>query len=173
MDSTRTKPHVWLAMQGYNHNELPRTGMWYTQDGRQFESKLDHHTVELYRSKRFVLDKKYSNFIVWYALEYGGREWLQREKRTEFDGIDEDDKKPGMPRLAAALLNFMEDRDYWEGTATLLLSQLPSGLGLPRSPIRLSADVVQPRITDELKSHGIEVLRTKTYKGRSLCLTRH
>ena len=169
----RTNVGVWLAMQGYNRHELPRTGMWYTPDGRQFEGKLDQRTIALYRSKKYVLTKKYTHFIAWYALEYGGREWAIMENRPEFDGVEEDTKSPSVPRLATALLDFMEGQDSWEGTATLLLSYLPSGWGLPRSPVKLSAEIIQPKITDVLKEHGIELLRTRNYKQRTLCLTRH
>ena len=77
------------------------------------------------------------------------------------------------PRLARALIGVMDDRDYWEGTASELLSLIgESGHGIPRLHNRLSAELLQPYITDALDAHGITVQRERTSERRTLRLSR-
>ena len=175
---TPTKQHIWLRMQGLNPNNLPRTSTWYTKDGRECEGKMDTYNIDLYRSKGYVLDKKYRHRITWYALEYGGHEWLDEQLRKDFNAIGtpditgQKDTPEDVPALATAVLGFMEGRDNFEGTASLLLEKLPGKVGVPRTPIKLSAEIIQPRVTDVLESNGIEVTRYRTAKERILLITR-
>ena len=77
------------------------------------------------------------------------------------------------PRLARALIGVMDDRDYWEGTASELLSLIgDTGDGIPRIHNRLSAELLQPYITDALDAHGITIQRERTSERRTLRLSR-
>ena len=62
------------------------------------------------------------------------------------------------PRLARALIGVMDNRDYWEGTASELLSLIGDrGHGIPRLHNRLSAELMQTYITSALDARGITV----------------
>ena len=77
------------------------------------------------------------------------------------------------PRLARALIGVMDDRDYWEGTASELLALIgDTGDGIPRIHNRLSAELLQPYITDALDAHGIRVHRERTSERRTLRMSR-
>ena len=77
------------------------------------------------------------------------------------------------PRLARVLIGVMDDRDYWEGTASELLSLIGDrGDGIPQIHNRLSAELLQPFITDALDAHGITVQRERTSERRTLRLSR-
>ena len=55
------------------------------------------------------------------------------------------EQKDMTPSLADALIGVMADRDYWEGTASELLSLIGDrGYGIPRLHNRLSAELLQP-----------------------------
>ena len=78
-----------------------------------------------------------------------------------------------LPRLARVLMGVMDGRDYWEGTASELLSLIgESGDGIPTVHNRLSAELMQTYITDALDAHGITVQRERTSERRTLRLSR-
>ena len=67
----------------------------------------------------------------------------------------------------------MRGRDFWEGTATELLSMIGSRKqGLPKDAIRLSTEVVKPHVTDALKHYGLTVHRKHTANKRLIQLSR-
>ena len=52
----------------------------------------------------------------------------------------------------------MIGRDFWEGTATELLSMIaPRKAGIPKDATRLSTEIMKPHITDALKTYGLTV----------------
>ena len=62
----------------------------------------------------------------------------------------------------------MIERDFWEGTATELLSMIePEKVGIPKDAIRLSTRVMRPDITNALKTYGLTLRRRRT-GGRRL-----
>ena len=77
------------------------------------------------------------------------------------------------PRLARVLIRVMDDRDYWEGTASELLSLIGDrGHGIPRLHNRLSAELMQTYSTDALDAHGITIRRERTSERRTLRLVK-
>ena len=65
----------------------------------------------------------------------------------------------------------MIGRDFWEGTATELLSMIdPGELGIPKDGTRLSGEIMKPHITDALKAYGLTVHRKRTANKRLLQL---
>ena len=67
----------------------------------------------------------------------------------------------------------MNDRDFWEGTATELLSIISSRkVGIPKDATRLSTAVMKPHITDALKTYGLTIERKRTASKRLLQLGR-
>jgi hypothetical protein len=67
----------------------------------------------------------------------------------------------------------MIERDFWEGTATELLSmiELPK-VGIPKDAIRLSTRVMEPNITNALKTYDLTVGRRRTDCRRLLVFSR-
>jgi hypothetical protein len=66
-------------------------------------------------------------------------------------------------------MGVMSDRDSWEGTASELLALLDSRKeGIPKDAIRLSTEVMKPRITNALQAHGLTVHRKRTASRRLL-----
>jgi hypothetical protein len=65
----RTRKNDWLIAQGYRTSTLPPVVTWYTKD-REWKGKTDDYTLNLYRSKGFVLDRKYIDTPLWNDLEY-------------------------------------------------------------------------------------------------------
>ena len=77
------------------------------------------------------------------------------------------------PRLATAIRGAMIDWDFWEGTATELLSMLkPEKVGIPKDAIRLSTRVMGPDITNALKTYGLTLRRRRTGGKRLLVFSR-
>ena len=69
--------------------------------------------------------------------------------------------------IAKVLIGLLDDRDSWEGTASELLSLIgDTGDGIPRLHNRLSAELLQPYITDALNAHGITIQREPTSERR-------
>ena len=63
----------------------------------------------------------------------------------------------------------MSGRDFWEGTATELLSMIGSRkVGIPKDATRSSTEAVKPHITDALKTYGLTVQRKRTPHKRLL-----
>ena len=57
----------------------------------------------------------------------------------------------------------MGEKDFWEGTASELLSMIGLGKeGIPKDSTRLAAEVMKPHITDALKPYGLTVHRRRT-----------
>ena len=60
----RTRKTDWLLAQGYRLSRLPFKITWYTIDKvsgkeREFISRTDDYNLGLYRSKGYVLDRKF------------------------------------------------------------------------------------------------------------------
>ena len=68
----RARKADWLIAQGYRTSTLPPVVMWYTKD-RELRGRTDDYTLGLYRSKGFVLDRKFLDPHLWHELEYGVR----------------------------------------------------------------------------------------------------
>ena len=66
----RARKADWLIAQGYRTSTLPPVVTWYTKD-RELKGRTDDYTLGLYRSKGFVLDRKYLDPQLWHELEYG------------------------------------------------------------------------------------------------------
>ena len=72
-----------------------------------------------------------------------------------------------------AIRGAMSGRDFWEGTASELLSMIPPGkVGIPKDNTRLSTAVMKPHIADALKHDGLTVHRKRTASRRLLRLSR-
>ncbi len=66
----------------------------------------------------------------------------------------------------------MSERDFWQGTPSELLALIGSRKeGIPKDAIRLSTEVMKPRITDALQAHGLTVHRKRTASKRLLHLS--
>jgi len=46
-------------------------GTWLYSKGSEFKGRTDNYTLDLYRGKGYVLDKKYLDPQLWHELEYG------------------------------------------------------------------------------------------------------
>ena len=57
---------VWLFMQGYHTSSLPPRVTWYSVD-REFIGRTDNYTLELYRGKGYVLDRRFLDPMTWDA----------------------------------------------------------------------------------------------------------
>ncbi len=67
----------------------------------------------------------------------------------------------------------MGERDSWQGTPSELFALMGAGnWGMPKSPVRLSTEVMKPHITNALKSYGIAVARRRSNGKRFLELSR-
>ena len=71
MEKTRTTH--WLMAQGYRPSKLPPVVTWYVIDKstgmeREFKGRTDDYTLDLNQSKGFVLDRKYLDPQLWFAL---------------------------------------------------------------------------------------------------------
>ena len=163
---------VWIFMQGYHTSSLPHRVTWYAP-GREFTGRTDNYTLDLYRGKGYVLDKRFLD----------PRLWDSRVNHVHGDSstpsnpcsivITPHGPSNETPRLARVLIGVMDDRDYWEGTASELLSLIGDrGHGIPRLHNRLSAELMQDYITDALDAHGITIQRERTSERRTLRLNR-
>ena len=163
---------VWIFMQGYHTSSLPPRVTWYAP-GREFTGRTDNYTLDLYRGKGYVLDKRFLAPTIWDARV----NHVHGDSRTTTKPcsivITPHGPSRETPRLAMALIGVMGDRDYWEGTASELLSLIGDrGDGIPQIHNRLSAELLQPHITDALDAHGITVQRERTSGRRTLRLSR-
>jgi hypothetical protein len=60
---------------------------------------------------------------------------------------------------------------FWQGTPSELFALMGAGnWGMPKSPARLSTEVMKPQVTDALKSYGIAVARRRSNGKRLLQL---
>ena len=160
----RTKKHDWLIAQGHRTSTLPPVVTWYTKD-RELKGRTDDYTLGLYRSKGFVLDRKYLDPQLWHELEYGVKRSVVTVEPPEHSGTT--------PRLAKAIRGAMGERDSWQGTPSELFALMGAGnWGMPKSPVRLSTEVMKPHITNALKSYGIAVARRRSNGKRFLELSR-
>ena len=159
----RTRKHDWLIAQGYRSSTLPPIVTWYRKDGSELRGKTDDYTLNLYRSKGYVLDRKYLDPQLWSELEYG----TNRSSKPVAPIVDIE----AIPRLARAIKVAMTNRDLWEGSPSELLTILGSGKpGIPKDAIRLSTKVMTPQVTDALESYGLTVERKRTPNKRFLQL---
>ena len=109
----KTRKTDWLIAQGYRISTLPLIVTWYAP-GREFKGRTDDYTLNLYRSKGLVLDRKYLDPQLWHELEYvPPRPTMTVEPPLPLGKS---------PRLASAIRGVMSGRDFWEGTPLELLS---------------------------------------------------
>ena len=125
------------------------------------------------RGKGYVLDKRFLDPMLWDSRV----NHLHGDSRTTTKPCSIVIKPPQpsseTPRLARVLIGVMDDRDYWEGTASELLSLIgDKGDDIPRLHNRLSAELMQDYITAALDAHGIRVHRERTSGRRTLRLSR-
>jgi len=160
----------WLMAQGYRLSKLPPVVTWYAIDKstgmeREFRGRTDDYTLNLNRAKGFVLARKYLDPQLWHELEYVLPSPTLAVKPSLPVGKT--------PRLAKAIREAMIERDFWEGTATELLSmiELPK-VGIPKDAIRLSTRVMEPNITNALKTYDLTVGRRRTDCRRLLVFSR-
>ena len=159
----RTGKTQWLIAQGYRPSTIPPVVTWYTKD-RELRGRTDDYTLNLYRSKGFVLDKKYLDPQAWHELEYGVKRSVINVTPLESSGTTS--------RLAKAIKKAVGDRVFWQGTPSELLALLGSRKeGIPKDAIRLSTEVMKPHITDALKTYGLTIHRKRTATRRLLKLT--
>jgi len=160
----RTRKTDWLIAQGYRLSTLPPIVTWYTKD-RELKGRTDDYTLGLYRSKGFVLDRKFLDSQLWHELEYGVKRPAVTVEPPEHSGTT--------PRLAKAIRRAMSERDFWQGTPSELLALIGSRKeGIPKDAIRLSTEVMKPHMTDALKHYGLTVQRKHTASRRLLHLSR-
>ena len=60
---------VWIFMQGYHSSSLPPRVTWYSLD-REFIGRTDNYTLDLYRGKGYVLDRRFLAPMLWDSLVY-------------------------------------------------------------------------------------------------------
>ena len=164
----RTRTTHWLIAQGYRLSTIPPVVTWYAIDKntgreRELRGRTDDYTLNLYRSKGYVLDRKYLDPQLWHELEYGVKRPTVTVEPPEHSGAT--------PRLARAIKGAVGERDFWQGTPSELLALMGAGnWGMPKSPARLSTKVMQPHMTDALKSYGLTIERKRTASKRFLQL---
>ena len=66
-DKNRIPRHVWLFVQGYHNSSLPHRVTWYAP-GREFTGRTDNYTMDRYRGKGYVLDKRFLDPMLWDSL---------------------------------------------------------------------------------------------------------
>ena len=158
----RRRKAEWLIAQGYRLSRIPPFVTWYAP-GRELRGRTDDYTLNLYRSKGFVLDRKFLDPQLWRELEYV----ITRPRMT----AEPPQPSGSTPRLAKAIGGAMRGRHAWEGTASALLSMIDSRtVGIPKDAIRLSTEVMKPHMTDALKAYGMTVHRKRTPSKRLLQL---
>ena len=163
---------VWIFMQGYHTSSLPPRVTWYSVD-REFIGRTDNYTLDLYRGKGYVLDRRFLDPMTWDSRV----NHLHGDSRTTTKPcsivITPHEPSNETPRLARVLIGVMDDRDYWEGTASVLLALIGDrGDDIPTVHNRLSAELMQDYITDALDAHGITIQRERTSEIRTLRLSR-
>jgi hypothetical protein len=167
MDKAR-KDH-WLIAQGYRITTIPPIVTWYLIDKntgmeRELRGRTDDYTLNLYRGKGYVLDRKYLDPQLWNELEHGVKRPIVTVEPPEHSGTT--------PRLAKAIKGAVGERDFWQGTPSELLALIDSRKqGIPKDAIRLSTKVMKLHITNALKSYGITVDRKRTAAKRLLQLS--
>ena len=170
MDRTRTTD--WLLAQGYRLSRLPFKVTWYTIDKvsgkeREFISRTDDYNLSLYRSKGYVLNRKFLVPQLWHELEFGV---------TPTVSIVEPPKDRGTtPRLVKAIRWAVRDQGFRQGTSSELLALIgPGKQGIPKDATRLSRQIMKSSVIDALKSYyGITVEHKRTASRRLLQLTSH
>ena len=156
----KTRKTDWLVAQGYRPSTLLPIVTWYAP-GREFRGRTDDYTLNLYRGKGFVLDRKYLEPQLWHELEYS----IPRPRMT----VEPPRPPTRTPRLARAIRGAISGRDFWEGTSSELLSLIGSqGPGIPTIAAWLSIEVMKPHITDALKHYGLVAARRRSNGKRSL-----
>ena len=154
----------WLIAQGYRTSTLPPVVTWYTKD-RELKGRTDDYTLGLYRSKGFVLDRKFLDPQLWNELEYGVNRSVVTVKPPEHSGMTKG--------LARAIKGAVGERGFWQGTPSELLALIGSQKqGIPKTALGLSIEVMKPHMTDALKSYDMTVERKGTESKRFLQLSR-
>ena len=163
---------AWLFMQGYHVHSIPTKVTWYTPD-REFSGRTDTYTLDLYRGKGYVLDKRFLDPMIWDSRVNHLHGDSSIATKSCSIVITPHGPSNETPRLARVLIGVMDNRNYWEGSASALLSLIGDrGDGIPQIHNRLSAELLQPYITDALDAQGITVQRERTSERRTLRLSR-
>jgi hypothetical protein len=81
----------WLIAQGYRTTTIPPIVTWYLIDKntgmeRELRGRTDDYTLNLYRGKGYVLDKKYLDPQLWNELEYGDNRPIVTVEPPEHSG---------------------------------------------------------------------------------------
>ena len=166
MDKAR-KDH-WLIAQGYRITTIPPIVTWYLVDKntgmeRELRGRTDDYTLNLYRGKGYVLDRKYLDPQLWNELEAGVKRPAVIVVPPEHSGTT--------PRLAKAIKGAVGERDFWQGTPSELLALIGSSKqGIPTTALKLSIEIMKPHMTVALKSYGMTVERKRTESKRFLQL---
>jgi len=163
---------VWIFMQGYHTSSLPPRVTWYSMD-REFIGRTDNYTLDLYRGKGYVLDRRFLDPMTWDSRVnhlHGASRTPSKPCSIVITPLEPSSETP---RLARVLIGVMDNRGYWQGTASELLLLIgESGHGIPTVHNRLSAELMQDYITDALDAHGIKIQRERTSERRTLRLSR-
>ena len=150
----RTRKVDWLIAQGYRSSTLPPIVTWYRKDGTELRGRTDDYTLNLYRSKGYVLHRRFLDVQLWNELEYRGN----RAGRVVAPTVD----SRTTPSLVNAVRRAMGRAGFWVGTPSELLSLLgPEKRGVPKSPDALSTTLMTPQMTGALKDYGIAVERRR------------
>ena len=164
----RTRKNEWLIAQGYRISTLPPIVTWYLIDKgtgkeRELRGRTDDYTLNLYRAKGFVLDRKYLDPQLWSELEYGVKRPVVTVEPPEHSGTT--------PRLARAIRMAIGSGVFWQGTPSELLALIGSSKqGIPTTALKLSIEIMKPHMTDALKSYGMTVQRKRPASKRFLQL---
>lgn len=148
---------VWLTMQGYHRHNLPPRITWYGYQGREYMGQTDPYTLSNNRRKGHVLHKDYLNPDKWQVLEFNVPIPAAQDK----------------PVIVKAIMAFMDDREYWQGSASEMMPLLQSRHDdIPDNAISLAMEVLRPEILKWLEDVGITVEKKRTASSRVIAITK-
>ncbi len=146
----------WLASQGFTPANLPRKATWYKPDGSSSLAFTDPYHRKLYRDRGFTLKPP----VIAEKAPGVPSTLVQRPRR--------------MPVFARAVLDAIDGLKSWEGTATELLDLVRARKhGMPANAIRLSREIMAPRVSVPLEAYGYTVSRSRIGARRKLKVYRH
>ena len=169
-------------MQGYDIRKLPEYIQFFRPDGSSYNARTSSgqfwYHFDLFRAKGFVVDQKFLEPRLHDALENGGSMY------EAFMGIDDGVNTPPVvkklapihyatPRLALRIILLLSEQNDWSGKPADLFTLIGNKSGMPQSPSALSSALVQDKVIDALKPHGITVARERKASGRVIHLSKH